>query len=151
MGEQYPRLRIESNYYGKVIGISAPSIAKHDLDFICKLSSASAAERIVALWNAMRAIDDPTFRNSPRRVSEIIVALENLAVRADPGIVEPVARRISTLPNLRRSDRERLARIFRLYLPDHSLPEFKPAATTAGERQPIGEPIGEPTGEKEKR
>ena len=59
MGEQYPRLRIESNYYGKVIGISAPSIAKHDLDFICEVSSASAAERIVALWNAMRDIDDP--------------------------------------------------------------------------------------------
>ena len=59
MGEQYPRLQIEANHYGKVMGISAPTVAKHDLDFVCELSSASAAERIVALWNALRGIDDP--------------------------------------------------------------------------------------------
>jgi hypothetical protein len=64
-----------------------------------------------------RALSDAAFEGSPRRLGEVVLALENLAQKGDANAVERVARRLRDNPGLHAQDRLRLQRIVESCVP----------------------------------
>lgn len=90
-----------------------PTVRARAMFVISGQASATEGEKTL-----MQALDSKSFAANPRRLSEVVLALQNLAAAGDPNAVDRVGRRLRNNPRLSAADRRRLELILDRTLPD---------------------------------